>query len=280
MTPTSSNNSSSPLCASGMLQPRFIEISFAAELVCDQNAPNPQPSSGRCEMKMLTKYHNSVRPVSVASFPRRSKIKSGDSKIMSNIGIATVVVAIAKNLPETARRISIAQKKTAVIREVEDLAATKIPTNSMVIATHEARLPRPDLISYKLASTPAAMTWPRKFLWGKIPRNAPSAIRTVAGEMASKSTEATADRKTSFLNRPKYSSALSLFPIPITPITKKKYSTARRKDVSASTDQSVEMKRYITTIKRSLAARPKVFDLRYPTQKSKMLTRICRRFRD
>ena len=182
-------------------------------------------------MKMSTKYHNSVRPVSVASFPRRSKIKSGNSKTMSNIGTVTVVMTIAKNLPETARRISIAQKKTAVIREVEDLAATKSPKNSMVIATHEARLPRPDLISYKLASTPAAITWPRKFLWGKIPRNAPSDIRTVAGEMASKSTEATATER-QFLQEGPNTVCAQAVSILITRITKNKYSTALSKRCS------------------------------------------------
>src|ERR1700733_1122860 len=156
--PTSSSNSSTPLCACGTLQPRVLEISLAAGLICDQNALNPQPNSGLCEIQMSTKYHNSVRPVSVASFPRRSRMKSGDSQITSTVGIETIVIITAKCLPETARRISTAQKRSTVIREVEDLAATVRPINSMIIAMQERRLPPPDLISYRLASTPAAMT--------------------------------------------------------------------------------------------------------------------------
>ena len=118
MAPTSSSSSNSPLCACGTLQPKFVEISTAAGFVDSQNALKPQPRSGRCEIQILTNSHKSVRPVRVASFPRKPRIRSGDSAKTTNAGIATLtsIIRATKFRRVRARNTSTAQKKKIDIK--------------------------------------------------------------------------------------------------------------------------------------------------------------------
>ena len=112
-----------------------------SRLVDSQNALKPQPSSGCCEIQILTNSHKSVRPVRVASFPRKPRIRSGDSTKTTNVGINKIIIIMVamKFRRVRVRNISTTQNTNITIRDVDDLAANARPTNTMIIAAHERR---------------------------------------------------------------------------------------------------------------------------------------------